>query len=54
VEKSKPQTKRVRLYNPRDKIIGEFDTVQEAMDYAEEHDLKCYIKLIDAFPDAFN
>lgn len=36
-----------------DKLIAKFDTVEEAIEYAEEHDLKCYIKAIDFAPEIF-
>jgi hypothetical protein len=33
-------------------LIAEFDTLEEAIEYAEEHDLKCYIKLKEGiFPE---
>jgi hypothetical protein len=44
--------KKVKLYDPQDNIIAEFDTLEEAIDYAEEHDLACHIKLNDGiFPE---
>ena len=46
--------KKVKLYDPQDNIIAEFDTLEEAIDYAEEHDLKCRIKAADAYPDVFD
>jgi hypothetical protein len=54
MEKSKPATKKVKLYDPQDNVIAEFDTVQEAIDYAEEHDLECHIKVKEGFPDVFD
>ena len=47
--------KRIKLYNDKDEVIAEFDTLQEAIEYAEEHDLKCHMKLKDGiFPDMDN
>jgi hypothetical protein len=47
--------KKVGLWDSEtDELIAEFDTLEEAIDYAEEHDLKCYIKGKDAFPEMEN